>query len=89
MGVSQITHPTATIAGLIRASPYVTIGEQTLITCRSTAPVVKTNASDEDENEADEETDEVAEAGKLHAIIGYAEEVRLPHTPPSFVVAHS
>lgn len=31
----QISHPTATIAGLLRGSPYVTIGEQCFITCRA------------------------------------------------------
>lgn len=30
----QVTHPTATIAGLLRGSPYVTIGEQCFVTCR-------------------------------------------------------
>jgi len=31
----EITHPTATVAGLIRASPYVVIADYTYITCRS------------------------------------------------------
>lgn len=31
----EITHPTATITGLIRASPYVVITDHTYITCRS------------------------------------------------------
>ncbi|KAG0141807.1 hypothetical protein CROQUDRAFT_110242 [Cronartium quercuum f. sp. fusiforme G11] len=31
----QITHPTATITGLLRASPYVIISDYTYITCRN------------------------------------------------------
>ncbi|ORY73073.1 hypothetical protein BCR35DRAFT_354204 [Leucosporidium creatinivorum] len=34
----QITHPTATVAGLLRGAPYATIGEHTYITCRGGAP---------------------------------------------------
>lgn len=32
-----MTHPTATVAGLLRASPYATIADNTYVVCRGTA----------------------------------------------------
>lgn len=57
----RITHPTAAVAGLLRASPYATITDSTTITCLRPA------RGEEDQGNGK----------RLRAIVQYIEEVRL------------
>ncbi|GAA5853278.1 hypothetical protein JCM8547_000266 [Rhodosporidiobolus lusitaniae] len=67
----QITHPTAAVAGLLRAAPYATICDSTCVTVRS--------------NDPEERKKEIASGKKsLRAIIAYTEESWI--TKPRFIV---
>ncbi|GAA5979574.1 hypothetical protein JCM11641_007874 [Rhodosporidiobolus odoratus] len=73
----QITHPTAAVAGLLRASPYATICDTTLVSVSPLDPA-------ERQQELDLPEEERKKKKRLRAIVAYQEESWI--TRPRFIV---